>query len=113
MSKHKTQVTTPPVVPAPTEKPHSELPKVKSPKSTHQSVEGLTFLFDKHNYLLMAIGLVLIIVGYLLMSGGRSNDPNVFDAEAIYSFRRITLSPFIIVLGLVIEAYAIMKRPSN
>lgn len=70
------------------------------------------FLFGKENFILMAIGLAVIIVGYVLMSGGKSKDPNVFDEKEIYSFTRITLAPILVLLGLAIEGYAIMKRPS-
>jgi bacteriorhodopsin len=70
------------------------------------------FLFGKENYLWMAVGLVVIIIGYVLMSGGKSKDPNVFDEKEIYSFTRITLAPILVLLGLAIEGYAIMKRPS-
>ena len=81
--------------------------------SNKKSFQGLPFLFEKQNYLLMAIGLVVIIVGYMLMSGGRSADPNVFDADSLYSFRRITLAPILILVGLGIDGYAIMKKPSS
>ena len=68
-------------------------------------------LFGKKNYQLMILGLVFITVGFLLMSGGGSDDPNVFSNE-IYNFRRIRLAPFLVVFGFVIEAYAIMKNPN-
>ncbi len=71
------------------------------------------FLFDRSNYILMAAGLALIIVGYLLMAGGKSSDPNVFNEAEIYSFRRITLAPILVLLGLAVEGYAIMKKPST
>lgn len=71
------------------------------------------FLFGRENYILMGVGLAVIIVGYLLMRGGKSNDPNVFDEGAIYSFTRITLAPILVLLGLGIEGYAIMKRPTR
>ena len=58
----------------------------------------------------MILGLVFITLGFFLMSGGGSDDPNVFNDE-IYNFRRIRLAPFLVVLGFVIEAYAIMKNP--
>jgi hypothetical protein len=58
----------------------------------------------------MLIGLAVIVLGYLLMSGGKSEDPNVFSAKEIYNFRRITLAPFLIVAGFVIEIFAIMKK---
>lgn len=68
-------------------------------------------LFTKANYKWMVIGVVVVILGLLLMAGGKSDDPNVFKEDAIYGFRRITLAPILIVAGLVIEVYAIMKRP--
>ena len=67
-------------------------------------------LFTKDNYKWMLIGLVVIAIGMLLMVGGKSPDPNVFNADEIYGFRRITLAPILIVAGLVIEVYAIMKK---
>ena len=67
--------------------------------------------FGKRNYQLMILGLVFITLGFFLMSGGGSDDPNVFSDE-IYNFRRIRLAPFLVVFGFVIEAYAIMKNPN-
>lgn len=69
-----------------------------------------TFLFDKQNYYLMFIGLIIIVIGFMLMSGGRSSDPNVYSQE-IFSFRRITLAPIVVLLGFALEVYAIMKKP--
>ncbi|HEY9261579.1 DUF3098 domain-containing protein [Chitinophaga sp.] len=68
-------------------------------------------IFPKENYKLMLAGIVVIVLGFLLMMGGDSNDPNSFKPENVYSFRRITLAPIVIVLGLVVEVYAIMRRP--
>ena len=68
-------------------------------------------LFDKRNYQLMILGLVFITLGFFLMSGGGSDDPNIFSEE-IYNFRRIRLAPFLVVFGVVIEVYAIMKNPN-
>ena len=68
-------------------------------------------LFGKDNYRWMIIGIVLVALGILLMSGGKSADPNVFKSEEVYSFRRITLAPIIILIGLGIEVYAIFKKP--
>ncbi len=70
------------------------------------------FAFGKENYRLMLIGLVFIVVGFLLMIGGGSDDPSVFNPE-IFSFRRITLAPVLILAGFVIEIFAIMKRPKD
>lgn len=67
-------------------------------------------LFTKDNYKWMAIGLIFVILGFVLMAGGKSADPNVFNENEIYGFQRITLAPIVLVLGLVIEIYAIMKK---
>ena len=70
------------------------------------------FAFGKENYRLMLIGLAFIVLGFLLMVGGGSADPNTFNPE-IFSFRRITLAPILILGGYVIEIFAIMKRPKD
>ena len=70
------------------------------------------FAFGKENYRLLFIGLAFIIVGFLLMVGGGSDDPKVFNPE-IFSFRRITLAPIMILAGYVIEIFAIMKKPKD
>lgn len=87
-------------------KSKSDLLKKPTPAPGEQAT-----LFDKGNYRLMLIGLVIMIAGFLLMVGGKSDDPKVFDAEAIYSFQRITLAPILIVGGLIVEIFAIMKKP--
>lgn len=70
--------------------------------------------FGKQNYMWMAAGAVLIIIGMFLMSGGKSNtNPAVFDAQAVYSPVRITVAPIVILLGLVIEIFAIFKTPKQ
>jgi hypothetical protein len=68
------------------------------------------FALGRENYKLMAIGFAIIIVGFILMAGGRSDDPKVFS-EDIFSFRRITVAPLIVLAGFIFEIYAIMKRP--
>jgi hypothetical protein len=70
------------------------------------------FAFGKENYRLMLIGLAFIAIGFLLMIGGGSSDPGKFNPE-IFSFRRITLAPILILAGYVIEVFAIMKRPKD
>lgn len=74
-------------------------------------------LFNKSNYILMITGVVLILVGFLLMSGGGFElDENFIQTEfdeSIYSFRRITLAPIVIFIGFLVEIYAIMKKPST
>ena len=71
------------------------------------------FLFDKTNYMWMIAGVVLILISLLLMAGGKSEDPHQFNYDEIYSFRRITLAPIIMMIGFAIEVYAIMKKPAD
>ncbi|WBU90275.1 DUF3098 domain-containing protein [Cellulophaga omnivescoria] len=68
------------------------------------------FIFQKKNYIFMAIGLAFLTLGFVLMSGGGSDDPNVFNPE-IYNFRRIRLAPTLVLIGLGIEVYAILLNP--
>ncbi|RUT78750.1 DUF3098 domain-containing protein [Ancylomarina longa] len=70
------------------------------------------FALGKENYKLLLIGFIIIIVGFLLMTGGGSDDPNVFD-KSIFSFRRITLAPMVVLFGFAFEIYAIMKKPKE
>ena len=73
-----------------------------------------TSIFNKDNYKWMLIGIVVIAIGMFLMSGGASNkDPNVFDKDAVYSTTRITVAPILILAGLVIEIFAIFRKPKN
>lgn len=71
------------------------------------------FLFDKENYMLMIGGVALIFIGFMLMSGGKSPNPHEFHPEEIYSFRRITLAPVVVLLGFAVEVFAIMKKPKE
>ena len=68
------------------------------------------FIFQKRNYLFMFIGLGFIALGFILMSGGGSDDPDVFNPD-IYNFRRIRLAPTLVLIGLAIEVYAILLNP--
>lgn len=90
----------------PTPRPTSTASKTARKPEAQQ-----VFLFDKENYMWMIGGVALILIGFMLLSGGKSPDPHQFNYEEIYSFRRITLSPLVIMLGFVIEVYAIMKKP--
>ena len=67
-------------------------------------------LFGKHNLLWMLIGAIVIVLGFFLMAGGKSSDPNVFNENEVYSTIRITIAPILIIAGLIIEIYAIMKK---
>ena len=65
--------------------------------------------FTRQNYIYLIIGIVVALLGYVLMSGGASDDPNVFSEE-VFSFRRLTLAPVLIIAGLGFVFYAIMKK---
>lgn len=69
-------------------------------------------IFRRSNYLFMLIGLIFIAVGFILMSGGGSDDPNVFNPE-MFSFRRIRLAPTLVLIGFVIEVYAIFTTKND
>jgi hypothetical protein len=69
------------------------------------------FALGSENYKLLIIGFAIIIIGFLLMIGGKSDDPNVFNASEVFSFRRITLAPIVVLFGFAFEIYAIMKKP--
>ena len=77
-----------------------------------ETKETVGFALGKENYKLMAIGFAIIVVGFILMTGGKSNDTNVFNPD-IFSFRRITLAPIILLFGFAFEIYAIMKKPKS
>jgi hypothetical protein len=79
---------------------------------TTKAPSKLKFPFQKKNYQLLLIGVGIILVGYLLMMGGGSEDPNVFD-PSIFSFQRITLAPIVVLLGYGFIGYAIMHKPKN
>ena len=71
-----------------------------------------TSMFSKENYIWMLAGLILIALGMFLMSGGKSNtDPAVFNKEEVYSPIRITVAPILILAGLIVEVFAIFKKP--
>lgn len=70
-------------------------------------------IFGAENYKFFFLGLVVIIIGFVLMAGGGSDDPNQFNTEAIYSPRRITIAPIVVLLGFVIEIYAVFRKPAS
>ena len=74
--------------------------------------QNTQLLFDKTNYMLMAVSALLIIIGFALMSGGNT-DPKIFNEAEIYSFRRITLAPLVVMIGFGIEIFAILKKPAE
>ncbi len=86
-------------------KPAASKPAVTAPDAVS------TPLFTKENYRWMIIGAVIVAVGMFVMSGGKNADPNTFDTNLVYSTSRITVAPVLIVLGLLVEIYAIFKKP--
>ena len=70
------------------------------------------FIFGKKNYKFMLIGLGFIALGFILMAGGGSDDPNVFD-PSIFSWRRIRLAPALVLIGFGIQVYAILLNPNK
>jgi hypothetical protein len=70
-------------------------------------------LFDKGNLMWMLIGLVVMAIGFILMAGGRSADPNVFNPDEVYGMRRITIAPLFILAGLVLLIIAIFRTPKS
>ncbi len=78
----------------------------------NENKEKLNFPLGPENYKLLAIGFGIIVLGFLLMLGGKSDDPNKFSEE-IFSFRRITLAPVVLLAGFIFEIWAIMKKPKT
>ena len=88
--------------------------QTKTTATTKKPIQaGIGTMFDKDNFMWMLLGLAVMAVGFILMAGGRSEDPNVFNKDEVYGFRRITVAPIIILAGLVIEIIAIFRRPKT
>ncbi len=81
-------------------------------KKIKESKETTGFALGKENYKLLAIGFAIIVLGFILLAGGGSDDPNVFN-EDMFNFRRLTLAPVLLLIGFVFEIYAIMKKPKE
>ncbi len=80
-------------------------------KKQNKAVTGTSNpLFGKENYMWMLIGLAVLALGFFLMAGGKSSDPNVFNEKEVYSTTRITIAPMLIIAGFIIEIFAIMKK---
>ena len=84
--------------------------KKKNIQKTSQEEREARMPLGRRNYVWMLVGLGLIIVGFMLMAGGGSDDPEVFN-EKMFSFRRITLAPIVVMAGFALEVYAIMWKP--
>ena len=84
-----------------------------TPAEKASTVKKATSLFDKENKLWMLGGIATMIIGFLLMAGGRSEDPNVFNVNEVYSTTRITVAPILILAGLVILIFSIFRQPKR
>lgn len=76
---------------------------------SQENAKGM--LFDKTNYMLLIAGVVAIILGFILMSGGGSEDLAEFNYDEIFSPRRITIAPLVVIIGLGIVGYGILRKP--
>jgi hypothetical protein len=94
-------------------KPAAVAQPATPPKPKTAPVSQLPFLFSRENYLIMIAGVAVIIIGFLLMTGVANDNPAVFPKDEIYSFRRITLAPVVVLIGFAIEVFAILKRPKT
>ena len=81
----------------------------KSAATTNVVTDTKEFAFGRENYILLIASIVIVIIGYMLMSGGKATDPTVFTGE-IFSFRRITLAPIVVMMGYTLGVYAIVKK---
>jgi hypothetical protein len=81
--------------------------------STQNDAQKAGFALGKENYKLMAIGFAIIVFGFILMIGGESTDPTVFNGAEVFSFQRITLAPIVVLAGFIFEIWAIMKKPKE
>jgi hypothetical protein len=81
-----------------------------TPQNTPQPQQG--FVFGKKNYIFMFVGLAVIALGFILMAGGASDDPNVFN-EAVFNAQRIHIAPMLVMAGFAIEIYAILLNPNS
>jgi Protein of unknown function (DUF3098) len=70
------------------------------------------FLFDKVNYKILLIGIAVIGLGFILMSGGGSDDPKVWN-DAVFNFQRIRLAPTVVLIGFGITIYSIFKKSKS
>lgn len=74
--------------------------------------KNFDFVFGKTNYILMVAGIIILVLGYILLSGGGSDDPNTFN-PAMFNAQRLYVAPILIVVGFVVEIFAIMFNPNK
>jgi hypothetical protein len=87
--------------------------KANAAKDNKQTTPTSTYLFGKDNYMLMLVGVIILALGFILMVGGKSPDPTKFNDAEIYSTTRITIAPILILIGFIVEIFAIMKQPKK
>ena len=85
--------------------PKSQPQKTNAPKQVN-------FLFHRENYIILFVGLAVLIIGYMLMSGGHQQ-PNEYKTDEIYSFRRVTLAPIVVIAGYLIILFSVLKKPKD
>jgi hypothetical protein len=85
---------------------------VSSSKTGKETKPEIDFAFGRINYIFMIAGVILIILGFALMSGGRTSDPAIFNPE-IFNTRRITIAPILVIAGFIVEVYAIVKKAED
>lgn len=90
-----------------------EIPVTKPVVTAKKNIGPAPILFTSANYKWMAIGGIIIILGMILMSGGKSQDPNTFDPNVVYSTTRVTIAPILIIGGLLLELFAILHKPKQ
>lgn len=83
------------------------------PKKEDEKINDKGFAIPRENYIYLLTGFIIIVAGFLLMIGGRSDNPEIFNGDELFSFRRITLAPIVVVAGFAFEIWAIMKKPGN
>jgi len=84
-------------------------PAVSKTAVTKDKINEAAFAFGRENYILLFISIGLLLIGYFLMAGGKAENPNVFNEE-VFSFRRITLAPIVVIMGYALAIYAIVKK---
>lgn len=98
--------------PLPTKKPATANPATKTFTKTKENKLNFQLAFGTINYILMGVGILILAIGYILLSGGGSDDPNTFNPD-MFDSRRLVVAPILIVLGFVVEIFAIMYKGGN
>ena len=89
---------------------NQQSPKKETNPTAPATANAGKMVLGRENYILIGIGLVIILIGFILMSGGKSDDPNVFKPKEVYSDTRTIVAPIVVILGFIIEIYAVFHR---